>query len=53
MMFTTSGLLILNLGLLAQALALVVPQPEVDVTGRIGHLTKASTSANRPCPGKY
>jgi hypothetical protein len=52
-MVTTSGLLILNLGLLARALALVVPQPEVDVTGRIEHVTKASTSANLTCPGKY
>jgi hypothetical protein len=52
-MFATAWLLILNLGLLAQALALVVPQPEVDVTGRIEHLTKASTSANLTCPGKY
>jgi hypothetical protein len=52
-MFATAWLLILNLGLLAQTLALVVPQPEVDVTGRIEHLTKASTSANLPCPGKY
>jgi hypothetical protein len=50
MMFTTSGLLILNL--LARALALVGPQPEGDVTGRIGHLTKASTSAYLTCPGK-
>jgi hypothetical protein len=52
MMFTTSGLLILNLGLLAQALALVGPQPEGAITGRIGHLTKASTSAYLTCPGK-
>jgi hypothetical protein len=51
-MFATAWLLVLNLGLLAQALALVVPQPEVDVTGRIEHLTKASTSTNLTCPGK-
>ncbi|MFN9953599.1 MAG: hypothetical protein ACK55I_10890 [bacterium] len=34
-------------------MALVGPQPEVAVTGRIEHLTKASTSANLTCPGKY
>ncbi len=44
-MFTTAGLLILNLGILVHALALV-PQHEGsgDVTGKLRHLTKASTS---------
>jgi hypothetical protein len=52
MMFATAGLLVLNLGVLAQVLA-QVPQPEGDVTRKNRHLTKASTSTNLTCPGKY
>jgi hypothetical protein len=60
MLFATAGLLILNLGLLAQALVLLpegsgdVPWHEVngDVAEKIRHLTKASTSADTTCPGK-
>jgi hypothetical protein len=45
-MFATAGLLVLNLGILVQALVPLDPQQEgsADVTERIRHLTKASTS---------
>jgi hypothetical protein len=59
-MFASTGLLVLNLGLLAQAVVLLpegsgdVPLHEVngDVAEKIRHLTKASTSADTTCPGK-
>jgi hypothetical protein len=53
MLSVMAGLLVLNLGLLAQALAPLVPQRESsgDVTGKISHLSKAATSASA-CPGK-
>jgi hypothetical protein len=59
-MFASTGLLVLNLGLLAQALVLLpessgdVPLHEVneDVAEKIRQLTKASTSADTTCPGK-
>jgi len=46
----TAGLLLLNLGLLAQAM---VPEQKgsADVTGKIRHVTQVSTSASA-CPGK-
>jgi len=59
-MFASTGLLVLNLGLLAQALVKLpegsgdVPLHEVngDVAEKIRQLTRASTSADTTCPGK-
>jgi hypothetical protein len=47
MLFATTGLLVLNLGLLAQALVPLQEDSGV-VTGQIQHLTQVSAS----CPGK-
>jgi len=53
MMSAPAVLLVLSLALLAQALVPLVPQHEGsgDVTGKIRHLSKTSTSASA-CPGK-